>query len=303
MTENWLQSYLVESVRRNLCTQIGCTTCVAHEFRLSVLRAWGVATGRTHGQGFDRESIDGITRALAEVHPIPNESRKFEDAVRCLLFDLCSGIPIFDQEIETILSGTWSGEVLRGMQEHHATRQAERRAFTEYNDPANVQKRREEKRNLKQEKHQERLALKKDRDRIWREQHENADKARTAEITSRPTPLTFATEIGDGGDGEIKIISRDYWVKVVEFLQQNWALIDHDASGGFIVWFIGDTSGVFDKLTFPSEEEAGRALLRNGFRRFTDDKQFAEFLKPPDPPFVSRDHPNGPIYSSGRFSL
>lgn len=25
---------------------------------------------------------------------------------------------------------------------------------------------------------------------------------------------------------EVEIINRDYWFKVVEFLQQNWALID-----------------------------------------------------------------------------
>lgn len=36
----------------------------------------------------------------------------------------------------------------------------------------------------------------------------------------------------------VPIISRDYWFKIVEFLQQNWALIDPNESG-VIVWFLG----------------------------------------------------------------
>ena len=54
-------------------------------------------------------------------------------------------------------------------------------------------------------------------------------------------------------DEPIEIRSRDYWFKIVEFLQQNWALID-DAPGGrgCTVFFFGDTSGVFDRLSFSS---------------------------------------------------
>jgi hypothetical protein len=99
---------------------------------------------------------------------------------------------------------------------------------------------------------------------------------------------------------EVSITSRDYWFKIVEFLQQNWALIDSDERG-VTVWFIGDTSGVFDQIAFSSTEEAFQALTRNGFRRFTDDEKAQSFLRAPEPPFVPRPHPNGPIYSSGRF--
>jgi hypothetical protein len=52
----------------------------------------------------------------------------------------------------------------------------------------------------------------------------------------------------------------------MDFLQQNWALIDSEDSGGVIIWFLGDTSGVFDELRFPSEGAARLALMRNGFR-------------------------------------
>jgi hypothetical protein len=101
--------------------------------------------------------------------------------------------------------------------------------------------------------------------------------------------------------GEIMTItSRDYWFKVVDFLQQNWALIDPIA-GGVKVCFFGDTSGVFDELMFSSETEARDALLRNGLRRYAADERAQGFLAAPEPPFHRRPHPNGPIYSSGRY--
>jgi hypothetical protein len=99
---------------------------------------------------------------------------------------------------------------------------------------------------------------------------------------------------------EVSIESRNYRFKIVEFLQQNWALVDPHEPGA-IAWFIGDTSRVFDQIVFSSPEEAFCALTRNGFRRFADDRKAQTFLRAPDPPFVSKPHPNGPIYSSGRF--
>lgn len=98
----------------------------------------------------------------------------------------------------------------------------------------------------------------------------------------------------------VSIDSREYWFKIVEFLQQNWALVDPHEQGA-IVWFIGDTSGVFEEMLFASKEMAEDALRRNGFRRFARDPEAQSFLRPPEPPFVRRAHPNGPIYSSGRF--
>jgi len=100
----------------------------------------------------------------------------------------------------------------------------------------------------------------------------------------------------------IEICSRDYWFKIVEFLQQNWALIDENANGaGCTAFFFGDTSGVFDRLWFPSVTEAELALLGNGFKRYDADTQVQEFIRKPNPPFHERAHPNGPIYSSGRL--
>jgi hypothetical protein len=101
-------------------------------------------------------------------------------------------------------------------------------------------------------------------------------------------------------DSIIEIKSREYWFKIVEFSQQNWALIDQ-SDEGIVVWFFGDTSGVFDKLLFASISDAERALRRNGFRKYADDPEAHEHIARPEPPFRLRSHPNGPIYSSGRY--
>ncbi len=99
----------------------------------------------------------------------------------------------------------------------------------------------------------------------------------------------------------VEISSRDYWFKVVEFLQQNWALIDSNSDESCTVFFISDSSGVFDRLSFPSENEAKKALNRNGFARFADNKKAQNFISAPKPPFKEHHHLNGLIYSSGRF--
>jgi len=98
----------------------------------------------------------------------------------------------------------------------------------------------------------------------------------------------------------ILIQSRDYWFKVIEMLQQNWALVD-EAAHGVTVYFVSDASGVFDELKFTSAAEAEQALRLNGFRRYAEDPRATSFLRCPEPPFTARPHPNGTIYSSGRF--
>jgi len=98
----------------------------------------------------------------------------------------------------------------------------------------------------------------------------------------------------------VTIRSRDYWFKVIEMLQQNWALID-PTSHGVVVYFLGDTSGVFDELEFESLATAEAALRLNGFSRYSEDPEAQEFLGCPEPPFTHKPHPNGRIYSSGRY--
>jgi len=100
----------------------------------------------------------------------------------------------------------------------------------------------------------------------------------------------------------VKIKSTDYWFKVVDFLQQNWAIIE-EIKGGYTVYFFGDTAGIFDQLDFESISEAKIVLNRNGFGRYEADKGAQEFIVKPKPLFYMRAHPSGAIYSSGRYWL
>lgn len=97
-----------------------------------------------------------------------------------------------------------------------------------------------------------------------------------------------------------EIQSRDFWFKVIDMLQQNWALIEH-ANNKVTVFFLSDNGGIFDQLSFLSTEEAKGALRFNGFARLSEDSRASSFLRSPETSFVHRHHPNGPIYSSGRF--
>ena len=99
---------------------------------------------------------------------------------------------------------------------------------------------------------------------------------------------------------QYSITSTDYWFKVVEFLQQNWGVIEN-IDNKCIVYFFGDTAGIFDQIEFNSPTEAEEALRRNGFRKYDEDKKAQEFIGKPSPPFSYRPHPNGAIYSSGRY--
>lgn len=95
-------------------------------------------------------------------------------------------------------------------------------------------------------------------------------------------------------------LAKDPWFKIVEFLQQNWAVII-DGGDSALVVFYGDTCGVFDEIAFDSITEAEAALIRNGFAKYQEDDNAREFIGLPRGEFQERAHPNGKIYSSGRF--
>lgn len=99
----------------------------------------------------------------------------------------------------------------------------------------------------------------------------------------------------------LDIPGTDHWFKVVDMLQQNWALIASSAKGDVTIFFISDASHVFDRLSLPTVEDATAALQRNGFNRYADDPEDHDLIRPPSPPYREKKHPNGPIYSSGRF--
>jgi len=65
--------------------------------------------------------------------------------------------------------------------------------------------------------------------------------------------------------------------------------------------FYGDTCGVFDQIAFKDPDAAAAALRRNGFRKFRHDREAQKFIALPEGDFHEQPHPNGLIYSSGRF--
>lgn len=165
-SDNWLQPFLEDSVKRGLCTTIFCTTCGAREFRSGLANAAAMALrNRTEVQ---TEVAREIARALTEVKLVGSEPRKMESAVRLVLHEIWRGFfHISRQELRSTLSGSWPGEILARMEAHERAREAARKASSDDADRARVRK--EERRKERQESHRKRLALKVERDRIWRE--------------------------------------------------------------------------------------------------------------------------------------
>lgn len=98
----------------------------------------------------------------------------------------------------------------------------------------------------------------------------------------------------------VEIVSRDYWLKALENTQTNWALVDQDSvNDGCTVFFFHELSGVFDRLRFVSLRAAQDALRFNGFERLADLGEARSVA--PRAPFFADEHPNGTIYSSGRY--
>jgi hypothetical protein len=95
-------------------------------------------------------------------------------------------------------------------------------------------------------------------------------------------------------------LAKNPWYKIVEFLQQNWAVIVEQESSVLVVFF-GDTCGVFDEMTFDSLLVAETALKRNGFKKFMEDTGVHDLIGLPRGEFQESPHPNGRIYSSGRY--
>jgi len=99
---------------------------------------------------------------------------------------------------------------------------------------------------------------------------------------------------------EVKISNTDFWFKIVDFLQQNWAVIEAEETR-FNVYFFTDTSVIFDQMSFVSVEAAERGLTENGFSRYNLDRKAQNVIAIPEGPFKIGSHPSGAIYSSGQY--
>jgi len=168
--ERWLERYIEEAVANKLCTSISCTTCGAMDFRKGLLRALSHPPAHRTSSRMDAIQARAIASALAGVH-VPRETQRYEEAIRLILFDIWStlGEANADAELSRALDGTWAGSILEDMKTHHQAEEERRREYGRKNDPAFIEKAREDKRRAKQEKHLARLAAKSERDRLRRE--------------------------------------------------------------------------------------------------------------------------------------
>jgi hypothetical protein len=99
---------------------------------------------------------------------------------------------------------------------------------------------------------------------------------------------------------EIKIRSKEFWVNIVDFLQQYWALIEEsDDTAQVTVYFIHEGSGVFSNMKFKSKDIATKALMQNGFKKFDDPlENFETFLSPPIEPYYTVQFKSGDLMAS-----
>jgi hypothetical protein len=171
---NWLEQFLVQSIRQNLCTRVVCTTCGAREFRDRLRNALANQLGESKPDAATYGLIE-IARALANVQPDFADAfytgTKFESAVRLIITDIWSalGDEEADRVIAPLLSDSWAADLLARMKHHHAQRIEAERRLLEYEDPEQVRARRGAKRKLKQAQHAERIARKQ-----WRERNDQS---------------------------------------------------------------------------------------------------------------------------------
>lgn len=109
----WLQSLLRKAIDEHWCTQINCTTCGSDQLRAALdpyLRTSG-----------DAKLIIG---GLKECEAPRAAAYAFEEAVRWVLYAVWAR---FGERFDADLEGTYAGQVLTRMQEHHAQRMNARR--------------------------------------------------------------------------------------------------------------------------------------------------------------------------------
>ena len=90
---------------------------------------------------------------------------------------------------------------------------------------------------------------------------------------------------------------KDWYVKPIEMITNNWAFIFEDSRVEVI--FVRDDGVIFDTLKFENKEVAIKGLIENGFIKFSSDKEARKYIVPPNKivDFQSRND----IYSSGKY--
>ncbi len=166
---DWLNRYVQDAVRRQLCTKAYCTTCGSMEFRDGWRAALAWASRYCPDDGAERARV--LAAGLARVRPEGRDHEdRIEDAVRLLLLEMRSEGSLLIRECREILKGSWAGGVLLRMEEHYRA-DCERAAKYVISQAA-LQAAAAEKRKERQERHRARLVAKVEKDRAWRATHD-----------------------------------------------------------------------------------------------------------------------------------
>lgn len=83
-----------------------------------------------------------------------------------------------------------------------------------------------------------------------------------------------------------EIKSTNYWFKIDEFLQANWALIEESEDAKATIFLIGATSEIFDEIHVQTLERAVDELVDNGYELYSEATQLHKCLQPPCSPFT-----------------
>ena len=167
MTPEWLEEYLKDSIARNICTKIHCTTCRSHEFRGGLQARLGSNIGGGRLRGYERKEALALVWALAGIQRPDISPGACEEAVRFIIMDIWTGMPFLDQEIESHMGNSWAGTVLQRMKEHYHQRLLALEAIS----PEKMKERRDEEKKQRQKAHLVRLAEKSKRDIDWQANH------------------------------------------------------------------------------------------------------------------------------------
>ena len=108
-----------------------------------------------------------------------------------------------------------------------------------------------------------------------------------------PIDMTISQQELDG------IVSRAWWVRLLEMMQKHWALAETN-DHGTTVYFVDDLGNVFDKVTCNSAGNARKLLGEAGFQTYTDNPRLRRFLRPPERPLNCDTIREEPIYSGGK---
>ena len=116
-SRDWLQRFIADARRRNLCTRIGCTTCGAHEFRSGLMAQLGVPESELTAVPLSPLSTDraeGLLDLMSELKPPERDMSIYSEPMRLMISECWSALgrealPAMQDR----LGQSWAGDVLR----------------------------------------------------------------------------------------------------------------------------------------------------------------------------------------------